>query len=123
MIAALFRVVKIDNLLQSKSHPLFCEALPGLLSYSERHFQRLDKLNQASHMIGYVASLIALLPVAEGEGVSGDNNAVKDGGRTALKQQQETERDVVVFRNTNNAKESSNSDGSGNKKRKLLSAQ
>ena len=38
------------------------EAIPALLSYSERHFQRIDKLYQASYVLEYMSSLMSLLP-------------------------------------------------------------
>ena len=38
------------------------EAVPALLSYSERHFQRIDKLYQASYVLEYMSSLMSLLP-------------------------------------------------------------
>jgi U3 small nucleolar RNA-associated protein 13 len=38
------------------------EAIPAILSYSERHFQRIDKLYQASYLLEYMSSLMSLLP-------------------------------------------------------------
>ena len=38
------------------------EAIPAILSYSERHFQRVDKLYQASYLLEYMSSLMSLLP-------------------------------------------------------------
>lgn len=59
LISALIRVVRADKLAK---HRVVLEALPGLLTYTERHFQRLDKLHQASYMLEYFSSLIGLLP-------------------------------------------------------------
>ena len=38
----------------------FREALPALAAYSERHFQRLDRLHQASYVLDHFVSLIGL---------------------------------------------------------------
>lgn len=35
---------------------LLPQLLPGLLAYSERHYQRLDKLNQASYLVDHMCS-------------------------------------------------------------------
>lgn len=59
LLSALLRVLKVDRLLKL---PLLVDALPGLLSYSERHYQRLDRLNQATYMLEYMQALMTGLP-------------------------------------------------------------
>jgi hypothetical protein len=36
--------------------------LQAFLAYSERHFQRIDKLHQASHVLEYMTTLMSVLP-------------------------------------------------------------
>ena len=59
LINSLLRIYHTDRLCK---HRVVLEALPALISYSERHYQRLDRLNQASYMLDYFASMISLLP-------------------------------------------------------------
>ena len=59
LLNSLLRVVRVEALMK---HRVVLEALPALLSYTERHYQRLDRLNQASYMLEYFASMISLLP-------------------------------------------------------------
>lgn len=59
LMNCLLRVVKVDRLLK---HPGLKESLNALISYSERHFQRLDRLQQATYMLEYFTSQISLLP-------------------------------------------------------------
>jgi len=47
--------------------------VPALLAYSERHFQRIDRLHQAAYALEYISGLMSLLPVAE-------STADKNGG-------------------------------------------
>jgi len=56
---SLLRVVKVDRLVK---HPGLKDSLNALISYSERHFQRLDRLHQATYMLEYFTSQISLLP-------------------------------------------------------------
>lgn len=77
LLNALLRLVRADALMK---HRVVLEALPALLSYSERHYQRLDRLNQASYMLEYFASMIALLPI-EAENVSRSSAAVMGGNQ------------------------------------------
>lgn len=59
LMNCLLRVVKVERLLK---HPGLKESLNALISYSERHFQRLDRLQQATYMLEYFTSQISLLP-------------------------------------------------------------
>ena len=59
LMNSLLRVVKVDRLVK---HPGLKESLDALISYSERHFQRLDRLQQATYMLEYFTSQISLLP-------------------------------------------------------------
>lgn len=59
IINSIIRVHKVDHFMTIKGAS---EAIPALLSYSERHFQRIDKLYQASYVLDYMSSLMSLLP-------------------------------------------------------------
>lgn len=59
LMNCLLRVIKVDRLVK---HPGLKESLNALISYSERHFQRLDRLQQATYMLDYFTSQISLLP-------------------------------------------------------------
>jgi hypothetical protein len=70
------------------------EAIPGLLAYGERHFQRLDRLHQATYVLEYMSSLMHLLPLEEDDPVSASSaskltnvapGAVVAADKTALK--------------------------------------
>jgi U3 small nucleolar RNA-associated protein 13 len=76
LLHALLRLVRAEELMK---HRVVLEALPALLSYSERHYQRLDRLNQASYMLDYFASMIALLPAEE----AGKGRAVRSSTKPA----------------------------------------
>jgi len=52
----------MDRLLKIGS---IAEAIPSLISYGERHYERLDKLQQASYVLEYMSSLMTLLPLDE----------------------------------------------------------
>ena len=51
LISSLFSVIKIEKLLKIRS---VCEAVPALLSYTDRHYQRIDKLYQGSYLLDYM---------------------------------------------------------------------
>jgi hypothetical protein len=59
VINSIIRIHKVDHFMSIKGAS---EAIPALLSYSERHFQRIDKLYQASYVLDYMSSLMSLLP-------------------------------------------------------------
>jgi len=59
VINSIVRIHKVDHFMNIKGAS---EAVPALLSYSERHFQRIDKLYQASYVLEYMSSLMSLLP-------------------------------------------------------------
>lgn len=63
------RVLKIDRM---RRLDRFGETAKVLLSYSERHFARLDRLTQAAYFLDYLTSLMALYPLENnfGEGSS-----------------------------------------------------
>ena len=60
LINTLIRVVKVDRLSKIKDVVL---ALPGLLAYTERHFQRLDRLHEATYLLEYMSSQMSILPI------------------------------------------------------------
>ena len=75
VVNSIMRVHKIDHIMSIKGAS---EALPAILSYSERHFQRIDKLYQASYLLEYMSSLMSLLPNESNiKGDVGNNKIVK----------------------------------------------
>ena len=59
LINSLFRVVKVDRLKGIKE---LGDIFQALEVYSERHYQRIDRLQQGSYLLEYIASLMRLLP-------------------------------------------------------------
>jgi U3 small nucleolar RNA-associated protein 13 len=51
-------VVKVEKLLKIRS---VCEAVPALLSYTDRHYQRVDKLYQGSYLLEYMVLTHSLI--------------------------------------------------------------
>jgi hypothetical protein len=60
VINSLLRIVKVKKLI-TFDHAK--ETAKALLSYNERHYQRLDKLYQASFLLEYMTSMMALYPL------------------------------------------------------------
>ncbi len=58
VISSLFRTFKSARL---DKNPLFQSFVTGLASYSERHYQRLDKLHEASYLLEFVSGQIGAL--------------------------------------------------------------
>lgn len=62
LLNAVVRVVKMEKLLsnfQSK------EILSGLISYSERHYSRLDRLHESLYMLEYISGQLGLIPKSD----------------------------------------------------------
>jgi hypothetical protein len=77
ILNSFLRIIKTENLLNNFKN--FNETnLKGLLAYSERHFQRLEKLHQETYMIEYITSMIHLLPKLENNGDKIENNVKKN---------------------------------------------
>jgi U3 small nucleolar RNA-associated protein 13 len=94
LLHALLRLVRAEELMK---HRVVLEALPALLSYSERHYQRLDRLNQASYMLDYFASMIALLPVEEAEKSRVPRNSTKPA-TTEVTHSGDADEPLVLFK-------------------------
>ena len=62
LLSSVIRVATMDRLMKIGS---IAEAIPSLISYGERHYERLDKLQQASYVLEYMSSLMTLLPLEE----------------------------------------------------------
>lgn len=62
LISSLLQVIRLDRLL---SLPAFAAALPALISYSDRHFHRLDKILEASYLMDFMSSQMSLMPLPE----------------------------------------------------------
>ncbi|RYH10230.1 hypothetical protein EON65_39645 [archaeon] len=60
LIHSLFRHAQCDKLMSLSE---FKEALPALLAYTDRHYQRINRLSEASFLLEYVAGL-ASIPIA-----------------------------------------------------------
>ena len=68
LIQALLNAKGTTALMKIRSMKL---QLQAFLAYSERHFQRIDKLHQASHVLEYMTNLMSVLPEStENEQVS-----------------------------------------------------
>lgn len=86
--SSLLRTIGVERLLSLKE---VAEAIPALLAYSERHYQRIDRLNQAAYVLEYMSSLMELMPVSEAvTATSLKNNA------TSTKRKRTT-KDLVIF--------------------------
>jgi len=72
LLNTLIRVIRVDRLTKIKEVAL---ALPGLLAYTERHFQRLDRLHEATYLLEYMSSQMSVLPI---ENSMIDTNKEKD---------------------------------------------
>jgi U3 small nucleolar RNA-associated protein 13 len=97
LISSFLRVVKIDRMM---TFNVFKELIPGLLSYSERHFQRLNRLHQATYMLNYATSLIGLLPVEEAKPVKVLRSITSGSGGDATTEEEgeDEEEDVQIFK-------------------------
>ncbi len=60
LLHSLFRIVKAEKLLQWKD---FRDLSQGLQAYTERHYQRINRLSQAAHFLDYIVSTISLMPM------------------------------------------------------------
>lgn len=58
VLSSLLRSVKLDRLLQLRK---FVELARGFLSYSERHYGRMDKLHEASYLIDFISGQVGAL--------------------------------------------------------------
>lgn len=55
LIASLFSSIDLDRLQKLKK---FVDAVPGLVAYSERHYQRLDRLHEATYLIEFISGQV-----------------------------------------------------------------
>ncbi|CAM9411585.1 unnamed protein product [Ectocarpus fasciculatus] len=77
LVGSILRCVSITSL---KELPGCAELVRVLLPYSERHFQRLDRLLQSSYLVEHTLASMQML-VAEG-GPAGDSNKAAAGTQT-----------------------------------------
>ncbi|CAM9151466.1 unnamed protein product [Ectocarpus sp. 4 AP-2014] len=77
LVGSILRCVSITSL---KELPGCAELVRVLLPYSERHFQRLDRLLQSSYLVEHTLASMQML-VAEG-GPAGDSNKAAAGTKT-----------------------------------------
>jgi U3 small nucleolar RNA-associated protein 13 len=75
LLNSLFRVVKVEKLMQWKE---FREMSIGIQAYTERHFQRLNRLSQAAHFLDYIVSVISIMPKESLDALAIKNSASKD---------------------------------------------
>ncbi len=80
--ALLNSLVRILGVVRLAGLRAVAEALPGLLSYTERHFARISKLHQGTYIANYMASLMSALPMsaALGDVPAGGGGATASGG-------------------------------------------
>lgn len=62
ILSALTTLKSSDSLIGSR---VLTENLAGLIAYSERHFQRINRLFESSYVLEYVAGQISLIPIPE----------------------------------------------------------
>lgn len=62
VVHALFRIMSLEKLQQLRP---FIEALPNFTAYSEKHYERVNRLYQASYLLEYMSSLMTLMPMEE----------------------------------------------------------
>lgn len=63
VISSLFRTAKAEKLQQLHK---FADLAHGLLSYSERHYNRMDKLHEASYLIDFISGQVGTLADVDG---------------------------------------------------------
>ena len=102
VINSIIRVHKVDHVMSLNG---VSEAIPAILSYSERHFQRVDKLYQASYLLEYMSSLMSLLP---------NETNIKDdiNNKKISKITKEVEKIPIpkIFQSSNNTRNNNQSD-------------
>lgn len=59
VLSALLSLRSTESLL---ALPGLADKVPGLIAYSERHFQRVDRLHQAAFIVEYIVGQMSLLP-------------------------------------------------------------
>ena len=58
VLSSLFRTIKAEKL---QSLRKFADLAHGLLSYSERHYNRMDRLHEASYLIDFISGQVGTL--------------------------------------------------------------
>jgi hypothetical protein len=61
-IYAIFRIISLEKL---QSLRPFIEAMPNFTAYTEKHYERVNRLYQASYLLDYMSSLMTLMPIEE----------------------------------------------------------
>ena len=97
-LASLLRTLGVERLLALRQ---VADAVPALLAYSERHFQRVDRLNQGAYVLEYMLGLMALLPLADSGSAAGSATRANTGsgsgaGRDGGKRKRDTKQ-LVIF--------------------------
>ncbi len=77
LISCLFRVIPSERL---RNLRLLTEKCAGLQAYSERHYSRVDKLYQATHLIDYIISSITMQQLDSASGAMTDDYHHRGGG-------------------------------------------
>ena len=62
ILSALTTIKSSESLMNCK---VLTESLDGFIAYSERHFQRINRLFESSYILEYVAGQISLLPLPD----------------------------------------------------------
>lgn len=96
LIGSLIRVCGVVRLTSLRS---VAESLPALISYSERHFQRMSRLYQATYLGDYLGSLMSILPdtvrTIESHAMDDETDVESSSSRVAKKKKRSMPNDSV----------------------------
>lgn len=79
-ISSLFRVVKVKNLLDIDT---VVESVNSFIAYSERHYQRLDRLHQEVYLLDYITSYAGLQTVNSNSNSDSKSQSNSDNQRSS----------------------------------------
>jgi U3 small nucleolar RNA-associated protein 13 len=119
ILQSIFRKVKVGKLLTWKS--IFYQDIEGWIGYSDRHYQRIQRLSQASHMIDFVISQISLLPMESLDALNQSSGSVNIVTNDLIELHQNASLDS--FQNVDICNEVQKSRRRGKNKRKRTNSQ
>jgi hypothetical protein len=90
VLACLLSILSTDRLLESRA---LVESLAGLQAYSERHFQRIDRLFQSAYVLEFMSGQMSLMPTEQARQV-GDK--LTGGNMPTAGQDEEDEYDLAL---------------------------
>ena len=74
ILDSLFQVQGYQKLMSLSS---FVSSLPAIISYSERHYQRINKLHESIYLTDYILSMMTMLPTNTSTDYIGDSQNMK----------------------------------------------